>query len=85
MPKLIACHKWRENALFNAGNKGGGDKEACSEPSTSHSKEKITSSRTYGFMNRKERASSCGKAVITNDQLSLGCFGDLFVTPYLLT
>jgi hypothetical protein len=82
MPKLNACHKWRENALFNTGNEGGGDEEACSEPLSSNALlEKDTSSRTSGYKYREERASVRGKAgIVLNDQLSLDCCDDLFVT-----
>jgi len=82
MPKLNGCHKWRENALFNTGNEGGGDDEACSEPLSSNALlEKDTSSRTSGYKYREERASVRGKAgIVLNDQLSLDCCGDLFVT-----
>jgi len=82
MPKLNGCHKWRENALFNTGNEGGGDEEACSEPLSSNALlEKDTSSRTSGYKYREERASVRGKAgIVLNDQLSLDCCGDLFVT-----
>ena len=82
MSKLNACHKWRENALFNTGNEGGGDEEACSEPvSSSALLEKDTCSCTSGYEYREERASVRGKAgIVLNNQLSLDCCGDLFVT-----
>ncbi|KAH3846605.1 hypothetical protein DPMN_088908 [Dreissena polymorpha] len=48
-----------ENALFNTGNEGGGDEEACSEPVSSNALlEKDTSSRTSGVKYREERASN---------------------------
>ena len=83
MPKLNGCHKWRENALFNTGNEGGGDEEACSEPLSSNALlEKDTSSRTSGYKYREERASVRGKAgIVLNDQLSLDCCGDLSPLP----
>ncbi|KAH3772411.1 hypothetical protein DPMN_173749 [Dreissena polymorpha] len=47
------------NALFNTGNEGGGDEEACSEPLSSNALlEKDTSSRTSGVKYREERASN---------------------------
>jgi hypothetical protein len=81
MPKLNACHKWRENALFNTGNEGGGDEEACSEPLSSNALlERYTSSSTSGYKYREEWASVKGKAgIVLNYQLSLDCCGDLFV------
>ncbi|KAH3879974.1 hypothetical protein DPMN_003886 [Dreissena polymorpha] len=48
-----------ENALFNTGNEGGGDEEACSEPVSSNALlEKDTSSHTSGVKYREERASN---------------------------
>jgi len=69
-------------ALFNTGNEGGGDEEAFSEPVSSNTLlEKDTSSRTSGYKYSEERASVRGKAgIVLNDQLSLDCCGDLFVT-----
>jgi len=77
----------KEGALFDTDNDDDDDdEEAGFEPSSSNSAEKDSSTRTSGFKNRQERASLRGKAgIATNERLSLGCCGDLFVNPYQLT
>ncbi|XP_052218270.1 uncharacterized protein LOC127835886 [Dreissena polymorpha] len=65
-----------------AGNEGDGDEEACSEPLSSNALlEKRTHLHAHLVTSTEKKGHVRGKAfIVLNDQLSLDCCGDLFVT-----